>query len=145
MKIVYTNLIYFALLIYGLVGAAIDRLNSSIWHNMPDVKLKYDLIWGVIALWVAVTLVGMILRKKWAYQSAIAVNASFTLLPITIFIASTIMLWQEINLVDSITNYSIHLSIGIISCTFWLSLMLSKRVKNAYNKSSKSIPKDVAI
>jgi hypothetical protein len=99
--------------------------------------MKYDLIWGIIGLFIAFTTIGMLLRRKWAYQFAIAINGIFTILPIMIFATTTVMLWQEINLVDSIINYSLHLIIAVISGVFALSLLLSKNVKNAYNRSFK--------
>jgi hypothetical protein len=137
MKVIYSNIIFFTLLIIGLVGAAIDRMTTSFWHDMPDVKMNYDIIWGIVGLFVAFTIFGMLLRKKWAYQFAIALNGIFTILPIMIFVTTTIMFWQETNLVDSFIHYSLYLIIAIISCIFALSLMFSKNIKNAYNKSFK--------
>jgi len=138
MKIVYSNVIFFALLIIGLVGAAVDRSTTSFWHDMSDVKLKYDIIWGIIGLFITFTIIGMLFRRKWAYQFAIAVNGIFTILPLMIFVTTTVMFWNEVNLVNSIINYSLHLISALISCIFALSLMLSKNVKNSYNKSFKT-------
>jgi uncharacterized membrane protein YeaQ/YmgE (transglycosylase-associated protein family) len=137
MKVIYSNIIFFALLIIGLVGAAIDRSTTDFWDDMPEVKIKYDIIWGTIGLFVAFTTIGMLFRKRWAYQLAIAINGIFTLLPIMIFATNTVMFWNETSIIDSIINYSLHLIVAVIAGVFAVSLMFSKNVKNAYNKSFK--------
>ena len=131
MKIIYANILFYVLILFGLVGAAVDRAAQPIWKDMNNTKFYYDIIGVLVGTWILVTIFGLLKRKSWAYKFALTVNATFTLIPFSISLVTTIMFWQELNVMESIVNYSGHLIIGVVSFVFWWGLTKSNNIKNA--------------
>jgi len=141
MKIIYANILFYALILFGLVGAAVDRATTPFWQDMKNIKFNYDVIWALVGVCILVTIFGLLKRKSWAYKFALTINATFALIPLSIIVVTTIMFWQELNVMESIVDYPGHLLIGGVSFVFWWALTKSTKIKNAYNKRLQSTQK----
>ena len=64
MKGIYANIIWFAIVIFGLSGAAFWRHNSTEWASMADSRLVYNLVYGLVAMYLIVATVGLIIKRK---------------------------------------------------------------------------------
>ena len=75
MKVIYANIVFFLIVLYGLIGAALIRLTSEFWQQMDSVKTEYDLISLIFVIWLVVTIIGLAMKKPWAYVQALFANA----------------------------------------------------------------------
>jgi len=135
MKVIYANIVFFIIVLYGLVGAALIRLTSSFWETMDGVKTEYDLVSLICAVWLLVTIVGLILRKPWAYTHALSIDAVIAIVPIILLIIASSILWQEINHIETLKGIAYDLLFSAVSFGFWLTLCKSSNTRKAYNKS----------
>ena len=135
MKIIYANIVFFLIVLYGLVGAAIIRLTSDFWQEMNSVKTEYDLVSLIFVIWLVVTTIGLVMKKPWAYVHALSANAVIAIVPVLLFIIATIILWGEVDHIETIKGSIGDFIAAAIGFVFWLLLYKSNNVKNAYNKS----------
>lgn len=75
------------------------------------------------------------MKKPWAYAHALSANAVIAVVPMLLYIVATIMLWGEIDHIESAKRSANDFIVSITSFVFWLILYKSSKVKNAYNKS----------
>jgi len=72
-KVIWANTIFFIYVLFGVVGGVIYRNISSEWENMKDVRLEYDLFFGLgFSALSILAIVGLLLRKEWGRQFSIA-------------------------------------------------------------------------
>jgi len=135
MKIIYANIIWYICILIGLGFAALDRHNSSNWENMIDVRNNYDVLYGFLGIYLAVCIVGLLSKKSWGYSVAISANATLSLLPLGIFIASLFMLLPDLSFLELLISNLTNLVAGIVSLGFWLWLVKSN-IKEIYMQKS---------
>ena len=71
-KVIWANILFFIYVILNLVGGVIYRNISSEWENMKDVRLEYDLFFGLgFSALSILAIVGLLLRKEWGRQISI--------------------------------------------------------------------------
>ncbi len=125
MKLIYANIVWFGILIIGITNANLGRFTSEDWGSMEDVRLKYTLLYGVVTLLLAASITGLLLKKKWGYELALASNTSMALLPIALFIASFIML-PALSPEELLSSHALNLIVGLVSLIFWLAQVRSR-------------------
>ena len=135
MKIIYANIVFFLVVLYSLIGAALIRLTSDFWQSMESFTTEYDLVSLVFVVWLVVTTIGLVMKKQWAYVHALSANAVIAVVPVLLFIIATIMLWGEIDHIETAKRSINDFTASAIGFVFWLLLYKSSKVKNAYNKS----------
>jgi len=138
MKVIYANIVFFLIVLYGLIGAALIRLTSDFWQEMDSVKTEYDLVSLIFVIWLVVTIIGLAMKKPWAYVQALFANAVIAIVPFLLFVIATIMLLGEIDHIETIKGSIRDFIASAIGFIFWLLLYKSSNVKNAYNKSLNS-------
>ena len=124
MKIIYANIAWFALLIFGITIANLDRFNSAEWEGMSDVRFNYTLLYGGVTLLLVASIAGLILKRKWGYELALASNSVMALLPISLFVASLFLL-PELAASELVSIHFMNLVVSIVSLAFWLAQVLS--------------------
>ena len=139
MKVIYANTIFYALILFGLVGAAVNRHLSANWQDMNDVKNNYDIIGVIFCIWLVSTIYGLFKRKAWAYSHALSLNAVMAIVPVLLLTVATYMLWKEIDFLEVLISYLDHFLVSAVAFIFWLMLLKSSSVKKAYNKSLNQI------
>ena len=137
MKVIYANIMFFIIVLYGLLSAALMRLASSFWQSveMGSVKTEYDYIAFICAIWLVVTVVGLIMKKPWAYVHAQSIDAVIAVVPIIFFCVTTFILLQVIDHLEALKDYVYDLLFSGIAFAFWVTLYKSSSVKSAYNKT----------
>ncbi len=135
MKIIYANIVLFIVVLYGLLGSAITRLNSSFWQEMDSVKTEYDIVWSLFSIWLIITIYGLLKKKHWAYVHTLSINAVLAFVPLLLFITTSAMLWQEIDHIQTLKSIIYELVVSFVAFVFWLILYKSSYVKKSYNKS----------
>jgi len=90
---------------------------------MGDVRFKYTIFYGLVLLLLVVSIAGLLLKRKWGFQLALASNVSFTLLPIALLMASVIML-PTLPVSELISHSALNLVAGGVSLFFWMALVL---------------------
>lgn len=130
MKIIYANIIWFSLLIIGITIANLGRFSSEEWDGMSGVRFNHTLLYGGVSLLLVLSIAGLILKRKWGYELALASNSTMALLPISLFVASFILL-QEMSVLELISIHATNLVVGVVSLVFWLSQICSG-VKEEY-------------
>jgi hypothetical protein len=131
MKIIYANIAWYAVTVFGLFGAAIFRHNSADWEGMSYVRISYDIVYGLLALYLIICTIGLILKRKWGYIFAVSANATLTLVPMAIFFASLIMVLPALNFLSLLKINMTNLLYGIISLSF-LILLIRLRGNGTY-------------
>ncbi len=132
MNIIYINIFFYLFYIYGLVGSAIKSFSDL--SGTVETQYNYDFVGLFIAVLIAITIIGLIKRKPWAYQMALGINAAIFLIPIFYIVGVLIMLQDAIELVELINMSKLDLFVGSIFFVFWLALYRSTKIKKAYNK-----------
>jgi len=127
MKIIYANIIWYVITILGLLGAAFNRHSSSDWENMSDVTTNYDIVFGCLALYLIICGGGLLLKRRWGFAHAVSVNATLTLIPLGIFIASLAIALPTLDLISIFKANFINLLYGTVSLIFWISIIKVKR------------------
>lgn len=131
MKIIYANTIWYATILIGLVNAALHRHNEFDWEGMPDVRNNYDVLYGVLGLYLLVCIAGLLLKKNWGLSAAIYANATLAFIPFGIFATSIFMLMPEINFIEIFRINLSNLLVAVVSFVFWLSLVkIRAKIKN---------------
>jgi len=130
MKIIYANIIWFGILIIGITVANLSRFNSSEWESMADTRLNYTLFYGGISLLLAASICGLLLKRKWGYELALASNSTIALLPISLFVSS-FFLAPELPAVELLSIHSMNLVVGVISLVLWMA-QIGSGVKSTY-------------
>ena len=125
MKVIYANIIWYVCILIGLGFAALNRHSSSDWVNMADVRNNYDILYGLLGVYLVVCIAGLLLKKRWGHSIAVSANAIFSLLPLGIFIASLYMLLPDLSFIELLENSSTNIVIGVISLVFWIGLLKS--------------------
>ena len=126
MKGIYANILWFIFLIFGLIAAALQRHTSIEWSEMSDLKMKYDLVYGSLAIYLAICVFGLLSKRKWSYSSSVAANATLTVLPLAIFIGSLYLVSPDISFYGLLKISMGNLAVGIVSLCFWVWLAKSK-------------------
>jgi hypothetical protein len=130
MKLIYANIIWFTLLIFGILNASIGRFNSEEWISMSDVRLKYTLLYGGVILFLIISIIGLLLKKSWGYKIALTSNLIMTLIPLSMFFVSFFIL-SEIPISEIFSIHAFNLTVGIVSLIFWLAqLRLGVKAEN---------------
>jgi hypothetical protein len=111
----------------GLIGSFYERHTSLGWNNMPEVRIEYDLIFGLIVLYLVVASIGLIKRKRWGYILSIAANSILVVTPLLIFIVVLIML-NELSVIDQVKASAGNFLVSLVSITF-IYLLRKKQVK----------------
>ena len=136
MKGVYANIAWFLLVVAGLVLAFVDRHTAQGWSSMSDVRVMYDLLYGSLALYLVGCATGLFLKRKWAYQHALAANVTLALLPCGMLLGSLWLLLPDLGLVSLLKIQAINLAIGFVSLCFWLYLRRSSVASAFHSKSA---------
>ncbi len=144
MKIIYANIIFFILVLYGTAGAAVERFVSSFWEDMGAVKTEYDIVWSLFSIWLLITITGLILKKPWAYAHAISANAVLAIVPTILLVLASLVFWEGLNVLSLVKEIIFELSVSLISLIFFIILLKSANVKKAYNKASKPTAKSAS-
>ena len=132
MKGIYANIIWFAIVIFGLSGAAFWRHNSTEWASMADSRLVYNLVYGLVAMYLIVATVGLIIKRKWGYVFAVSANAMLALISIGLLLASLVMARPTLSVQEIVQINSSNLLAGLVSLCFCVWLLKSK-VRNIYS------------
>lgn len=118
MKVIYANIIWYSAIIIGLVSAAVIRHTNNDWENMPNVRGNYDVLYGILGMYLVACIVGLLSRKAWGYSIAISENAMFTILPLSIFITTIFMLMPDITFIEILRVNLSNLVVGLVSLIF---------------------------
>ncbi len=71
-KVILANVAFFIYMIIALIGV-IFRHSSAEWENMKNVRLEYDLLFGLgLSILSTLAIAGLLLRKEWGRQFSIA-------------------------------------------------------------------------
>jgi hypothetical protein len=124
MKIIYANIVWFSLLIIGITIANLGRFNSEEWDDMSGFRFNHTLLYGGVSLLLVFSIAGLLLKRKWGYELALASNSTMALLPISLFVASFILL-PELSALELIAIHATNLVVGVVSLVFWLSQVRS--------------------
>jgi len=130
MRMVYANIAWFILLIIGLTNATVSRYSSEIWDGMDDVRFNYTLLFGGITLLLAASIAGLLLKRKWGYELALASNLSMALLPLSLFVVSFVML-PSAKANELLACNAQNLVVGLISL-FFLAAHVRSGIKAKY-------------
>ena len=131
MKVIYANIIWYVCILIGLGFAALNRHNSSDLGNMTDVRYNYDVLYGLLGIYLVVCIAGLLLKKRWGYSIAVTANAIFSLLPIGILLASLYMLLPDLSFIELLEINLTNIVVGVISLVFWVWLLKS-HIKEIY-------------
>ena len=86
-KIVWGYILFFVYIIAALIGGIIFRRISPEWEQMENVRLQYDLLFGVgLSAFCLIVIIGLVLCKEWGRLFAISLNS---ILLFSTFIMST--------------------------------------------------------
>ncbi len=135
MKLIYANTIWLAVIILGLVGAALNRRSGPDWESMPDVRTNYDFLYGIIGIYLVVCIVGLVSKKKWGYSATIFANAILSIIPLGIFSATLFMLMPDISFIEILNINLGNLAVGLVSLVFWV-LLTKSNAKSSYVRES---------
>lgn len=122
MKLIYANIMWFLILIFGIMNATLERFSSEDWNSLDDVRLKFTLLYSLVSLLLGGSILGLLLKRKWGYELALASNASMVFLPISLFIV-TLILAPTMSTSDLISSHSLNLVVSSISLVFWVAQM----------------------
>lgn len=131
MKVIYANIIWFTAILFGLVGAAMNRRSGPDWESMPDVRTNYDVLYGILGIYLVVCIVGLLIKKSWGYSAAVSANVTLSMLPIGIFVASLFMLMPDITFIEILNINLGNLLVGLVSIVFWV-LLVKSNIKSTY-------------
>jgi hypothetical protein len=131
-KTVYANIIWFIVIFIGTIFSIIDRHLSKEWKTMPDNRVQYDILFGIIDLALVFSVMGLLSRKKWGYFVALTTNATIACSTITVFAVHLILFSNAMALDKSFSIFSETIVIGFISLFFFM-LLAKKRIKAIYN------------
>lgn len=138
-KIVYANIVWFGLIVLMGVNASLMRHKSSTWQAMPDVEIKYDVLFvGVFGLLFLISSIGLLKKKQWGYQFTMAFNAILTFLVIVPFISLTVLNFEQNISLSQAVRYSWDTNNFIISfiSLIFIILMNRKTIKSIYNNTA---------
>ena len=135
MKVIYANIIWFAAILFGLVGAALNRRSDPGWVGMPDVRTNYDVVYGILGIYLLVCIVGLLIKKSWGYSAALSANATLSIIPIVLFVGSFFMLMPDITFIELLNISLGNLLAGLVSIVFWV-LLVKSNVKSIYVSKS---------
>ncbi len=131
MKGIYANIVWYAIIVYGLVGAAVHRHSSADWEGMADARMNYDLVFGGLALYLIVSAVGLMLKRKWGYLLAVSANATLALAPMAVLIASLVIVFPALSVIEVLQSNLVNLVLGVVSLGFWIWIVKSN-IKVSY-------------
>ncbi|MCG7899777.1 MAG: hypothetical protein JAY85_15145 [Candidatus Thiodiazotropha weberae] len=134
MKALYVNAIWFVILIVGLIGAAVQRHTSLDWSEMSDVRMNYDLLYGSLAIYLAISVYGLLAKRNWGYSLSVAANATLTVMPLAIFVASMFLVYPDVGFIELLKISMGNLAVGFISLCFWVWLVLSKEKLSSFGE-----------
>jgi len=135
MKVIYANIIWYAAILLGLIGAALNRHSNADWESMPDVRGNYDALYGILGLYLVLCIVGLVSKKSWGYSVTVSANATLSMLPLSIFAPSLFMLMPDISFVEVLNINLSNLVVGFVSLILWVWLVKSDIKGNYVNKS----------
>lgn len=134
-KIVYANTVWFALIFLMGLHASWMRHHDPAWQAMPEVKIKYDVLFvGVFGLLCLASSIGLLKKKQWGYHLTMAFNAILAFLVIVPFIALTVFNFeQHLSLFQAVKHgwNTNNFIISFISLMF-IVLMNKKNIKSIY-------------
>lgn len=125
MKGVYANVTWYVIMVFVLFRAEYKLHTAPEWDSMPDVRIKYDILLFSLIVLLVIGSLGLLYRKKWAYDIALSANALLTLLPIAALTISILTAFQELGILIILEINSINIIIGVVSLGFWLWLVKS--------------------
>lgn len=136
-KVVYANIIWFLVVMASTIGASLARHGSPQWDKMADVRLYYDILFvGIFGCYCAVSIVGLLKRKKWGYSSAMGFNyviAALSVIPVLGLLFFSLL--NDIPLSEvSDANWGITpsgIALGLISLVF-IIIMRRQNVKSVF-------------
>jgi hypothetical protein len=64
MKGTYANIVWHAFVVYGLLSEGFKRHTSQDWESISDVRIKYDVIFGSLVIFLVICIIGLIYKKK---------------------------------------------------------------------------------
>jgi len=126
MKGIYANIVWWVIILWGLIDAAINRQTSPQWKEMSNVALEYNLVYGSLGIFLVAGIVGLLKKKRWGYSLALSVNGTLAVLPLTIFVTSMVLL-PDAPLSELLELQIINLIAGLISLGFFVWLLRSKK------------------
>ena len=75
-KRIWGNIVFFIYILCAVTSGVIFRHNDSNWNEMKDVRLEYDLLFGVgFSILCITSIIGLMWRKEWGRQFAISLNS----------------------------------------------------------------------
>ena len=98
---------------------------------MPDVRNNYDLVYGLLGLYVGVSIVGLLSKKKWGYSFALSANVTLAIIPISILIVSIVMLEPDASFMNVMEINLTNIVVGLVSFGFWVYLVKSN-IRQSY-------------
>jgi hypothetical protein len=99
---------------------------------MADSRLVYNLVYGLVAMYLIVATVGLIIKRKWGYVFAVSANAMLALISIGLLLASLVMARPTLSVQEIVQINSSNLLAGLVSLCFCVWLPKSK-VRNIYS------------
>lgn len=127
MKLIYANVAWFIFIVFGIAGATIQRHSTLDRQSMSDIIVGYDLLFGSVAVYLIICVLGLIKKTKWSYSFSVSANSTLALLPLSIFVASLFMLFPDIGFAETLKMNVANLVVGFISLYFWVSLSKYKK------------------
>ena len=95
-RILYWNIIWFAVVMGALFLAALSRHESEVWDSMADVRQNYDLFFvGGFGIIFVISSIGIIRQKKWGYEFTVSFNYLLAFLSLIPFFGLTLYFLKE--------------------------------------------------
>lgn len=126
MKGIYANVLWFIFLIFSLIVTAFQRYTSIEWTEKSDVRMNYDILYGSLAIFLAICVFGLLSKHKWGYSFSVTANATLTMLPLGIFIVSIYLVLPDIGFFELLKINMGNLVVGVVSLCFWVWLVKAK-------------------
>ncbi len=130
MKILYANIFLFTYITAHFSGKLVSRLVVS---GLDGLWTMQYISYAIICIWLLATNYGILIKKYWAYRSAVTINAFFSIAPLAIIALALYRTSSGLNIKLISMFYLTHTQVSIIFFIFLIVLIKSKPTKDQYN------------
>lgn len=130
-KIVWGNIVFFTYILCAVISGVIFRHNDPNWSEMKDIRLEYDLLFGLgFSILCITSIIGLLKRKEWGRQFAISLNS---VLFFTSFIMRVgIYFWTLISCGEGVVQIDLDAAVIAFCSIFFLFALTRNNIKTIY-------------
>lgn len=130
-KVIWGNIIFFIYILGASIVGVISRHQDPNWASMADVRLKYDMLFGLgFSLLCIVASIGLILRKKWGWEFALSLN--LLVLFVSFILRVGVYIWTYYSYSEGVLVTDIDSITMSIFSIFFIFAISNRRIREQY-------------